>query len=104
MNAIASTAVSGMQTAQRSLQAAAHDVASQGARGFRRQDMEARDLKALDRIDLASRPEFIQAPRPAVSVQADLDVQLRAKNAYLANLAVFRAFDRMTGSLLDRIA
>lgn len=104
MNAITSTAVSGMQTAQRSLQSAAHDVAVQGTRGFRRQDVEAKEMKALDRVNPPTRREFLHDPQPAVSVQADLDVQLRAKNAYLANLAVFRAFDRMTGSLLDRMA
>jgi len=45
--------------------------------------------------------DFVRAPRPGVSLEADMGVMLRAKNAGLANLSVFHAFDRMTGSLLD---
>jgi hypothetical protein len=30
--------------------------------------------------------------------------QLQAKNAYLANLSVFRTADRMAGALLDKTA
>ena len=38
------------------------------------------------------------------ALEADVVAQLQAKNAYLANLAVFKAADKMAGVLLDKTA
>ena len=41
------------------------------------------------------------AKAPGDSLESDVVGLLQAKNAFLANLAVFRAGDRMMGALLD---
>ena len=35
------------------------------------------------------------------SLESDMVGQLQAKNSFLANLAVFKTSDKMTGALLD---
>lgn len=81
----ATQALSGMNRSQDSLQRHAHNLANLGTEGFRR--------------STASGP----APAPGAALEADLVGQLQAKNAFLANLAVFRSSDAMTGSLLDAL-
>ena len=85
MQIVATQAVSGMNRSQDSLQRHAHNLANLGTEGFRRHT--------------GSGPA--SAPGPAL--EADLVGQLQAKNAFLANLAVFHASDAMTGSLLDAL-
>jgi flagellar basal body rod protein FlgB len=96
MNSITSIALSGLQAAQSSMQASAHNIANADTPNFRPQQVVQQA-----RPDGGVEVDFVRAPRPGVSLEADMGVMLRAKNAGLANLSVFHAFDRMTGSLLD---
>jgi len=41
------------------------------------------------------------ASQPGASLETDVVTQLQAKNAFLANLAVFKTQDRMAGTLMD---
>lgn len=96
MSSIASIAVSGMSAAQFGLQASAHNIANLNSADFRRQQV-VQSTQALGGVRVSIAP----APQPGHAPEADLVAQLQAKNAFLANLAMFRANDRMTGSLLD---
>lgn len=89
-------ALSGMTAAQGSLQVAAHNIANQGTPGFRRQQaVLSADASGGVQASLAT------AKAPGDSLESDVVGLLQAKNAFLANLAVFRAGDRMMGALLD---
>lgn len=81
----ATQALSGMNRSQDSLQRHAHNLANLGTEGFRR--------------STDSGP----ASASGSAIETDLVGQLQAKNAFMANLAVFRASDAMTGSLLDAL-
>jgi flagellar hook protein FlgE len=88
-----------MNAAQTQLRASAHNVANFDTDGFRRQQVQ-------------------QTPQPEGGVAAtitladtagsdlvrDVVTQLAAKNAFLANLAVFKTSNRMAGALLDERA
>lgn len=99
MGSTASIALSGMQAAQQQLNAAAGNVANLGTSGYRRQrvtqtpDPQGGVATRLDRASVAGE-----------ALAQDLVAQLQARNAYFANLAMFRATDRMAGVLLDQIA
>lgn len=99
MSSISATALSGMSAAQSSLHASAHNIANLGTTAFRRQQAVPAE-QALGGLSTTLR----QSPQPGNALGADLVTQLQAKNAFLANLAVFRAHDRMTGSLLDAVS
>jgi len=95
MATTASIALSGMNAAQVALNTSAHNIANQSTPGFRRQ-------------------QVVQTPQPeggvvastttaaaeGASIERDVVAQLQAKNAFLANLAVFKSSDQMAGSLL----
>lgn len=95
MATTASIALSGMNAAQVALNASAHNIANLSTPGFRRQ-------------------QVVQTPQPeggvvantktaaveGAGIERDVVAQLQAKNAFLANLAVFKASDQMAGSLL----
>ena len=98
MNSTSAIALSGMSAAQLGLQASAHNIANLNTAGFRRQQA-VQGAEAAGGVVTTLR----QAPQPGHSLEADVVSQLQAKNAFLANLAVFRAQDRMTGSLLDTL-
>lgn len=92
----ASTAVSGMNAAQAGLRTSAHNIANLGTEGFRRQHVVAAEgahggvTTTVNRSDTAG-----------ASLETDVVGLLQSKNAFLANLSVFRTSDRMMGSLLD---
>jgi hypothetical protein len=46
----------------------------------------------------------MQTQLPGNAIADDVLSQLQAKNAFLANSAVFRTHDRMTGSLLSAVS
>jgi len=96
MMSTSAIALSGMSAAQGSLQVAAHNIANQGTPGFKRQ-------QAVLTADAAGgvQASLATAKEPGASMESDVVGLLQAKNAFLANLAVFRASDRMTGALLD---
>jgi flagellar basal body rod protein FlgG len=99
MTSSSAIALSGMNAAQAGLQASAHNLANLGTSGSRRQ-----------RVDQSAAPgggvTATVSPEATAgnSEVADVVGLLQAKNAFLANLAVFRAADRMTGTLLDQAA
>lgn len=85
-----------MNAAQTRLQVSAHNIANLGTDGFQRQQVVQSDSTSGGASVSLSR-----APDAGSSMEADMVGLLQAKNAFLANLAVFRASDRMMGSLLD---
>lgn len=99
MGSSTSIALSGMQAAQQQLNAAAGNVANLGTPGYRRQQV----VQTADpQGGVSTRSERVVVAGEAL-VQ-DVVAQLQARNAYLANLAVFRSADRLAGVLLDRTA
>lgn len=88
-----------MNAAQASLQSSAHNIANLDTAGFRRQRVEQSPVTGGGVATSVS-----QEAAAGDSEVADVVGLLQAKNALLANLAVFRTADRMTGALLDRAA
>jgi len=88
-----------MSAAQATLHASAHNIANLGTSPFRRQKMVQ-----TEQAQGGVRTSLRQLPQSGHALEADLVTQLQAKNAFLANLAVFRAQDRLTGSLLDAVS
>jgi len=98
MSSIPAIAMSGMSAAQSSLRTSAHNIANLGTSNFRRQEL----VQMTDRSGGVS-TSVRRAPQPGDAAETDLVNQLQAKHAFLASLAVFRANDSMTGSLLDAV-
>ena len=97
MSSISSIALSGMNAAQTQLASAAHNVANLNTTGFRRQEVSQAtqpDGGVLATVTTSS----VAGP----ALEADMVSQLQAKNAFLANLAVFKTHDKMAGALLDQ--
>jgi flagellar basal body rod protein FlgC len=94
-----SIAVSGMSAAQLAMQASAHNIANQNSAHFRRQQV----VQAAQPSGGTS-AAVTQAQQPGGAIETDLVALLEAKNAFLANLAVFRAGERTSGSLLDAVS
>ena len=89
-------ALSGLQAASQQMATAAHNIANADTPGFQRQ----RALQqALPNGGVASTVQTQAVPGAALA--SDVVDQLAAKNAFLANLAVFRTERKATGSLLD---
>lgn len=96
MNSTPAIARSGMQAAMSQLQAVGHNIANLGTADFRRAQVQA----------TASPQGGVQTTMTAAPVAgsapaADMVGLLQAKNAFLANLAVFKTSEQMMGSLLD---
>ncbi len=89
-------ALSGMNAAGIGLQASAHNIANLATRGFRR-EVALQASSPLGGVTAS----LARAPGPGNSLDTDVVGLLRSKDSFLANLAVFRAGDRMLGSLLD---
>ena len=98
MNSSSAIALSGLAAAQLGLQVSAHNIANLNTAGFRRQQA----VQSADPSGGVS-TTVRQAVQAGDALEADVVGQLEAKNAFLANLAVFRAQDRMAGSLLDTL-
>lgn len=96
MASLSSIALSGMHAAQTHLQATAHNVANLNTDRFTRQEVT---LKAQSQGGVSASVNAVSAPGSAR--ETDVVTQLQAKNAFLANLAVFKTSDRMAGALLD---
>jgi len=99
MSSTSAISLSGLSAAQRSLQTSAHNIANLGTDKFRRQEL----VPTTNRSGGVA-TSLRQAAQPSHAIETDLVHQLQAKNAFLANLAVFRAQDRMAGSLLDAVS
>ncbi len=99
MTSISSIALSGMHAAQAALDTAAHNVANANTPGFRRQETTQKAL-AGNGVTAAITRASTEGP----ALETDMVAQLQAKNAFLANLAVFKTSDQMAGALLSKKA
>lgn len=96
MNSIPSIALSGMNAAQDQMNNAAHNIANANTQGFRRREVRQQEVPeggVSTTVDVAA--------GPGESLATDLVGLLQGKNAFLANLSVFRTHSRMLGNLLD---
>ena len=98
MSSISSISLSGMNAAQTALSASAFNIANLGTDGFRRQQVE----------QTSAAPAGVSAtlgptPAPGDAIVTDMVDMLQAKNAFLANLAVFKTSAKMAGPLLNAI-
>lgn len=99
MTSISSIALSGMQAAQASLNSSAHNVANLTTPNFRREEV-ALSAQVGGGVNVSHQQSRVQG----ASLEADVVAQLQAKNAFLANLAVFKSSNQMAGALLDKTA
>ena len=89
-------ALSGMRAASQAMRSSAHNLANLQTPEFRR-----------ERVAYSTQPDggvsasAYLAQEPGASMETDLVEQLQARNAFLANLAVFRTSSRVRGSLVD---
>lgn len=96
MTAISSIALSGMNAAQTTLNASAHNVANLNTSGFRRQEV-VQTAQVAGGVSTT----LTKASAVGSSLESDVVAQLQAKNSFLANLAVFKTSDKMAGALLN---
>jgi flagellar hook protein FlgE len=99
MSSIRSIALSGMNAAQVQLETAAGNIANAQTKGYRR-----REVQQSPQADGGVASRVLAATQSGPSLEADLVGQLQAKNAFLANLSVFKTSDSLLGSLLDKKA
>jgi len=92
-----SIATSGMNAAQLKLQASAHNIANLSTDGFRREQV----VQVAAPNGAGVEASLARSSAVGSSMETDLVGLLQGKNAFLANLAVFRASERMHGALLD---
>lgn len=98
MTSISSITLSGMNAAQAVLNSSAHNIANLDTPSFHRQEVHQK-VQADGGVETALTTARIEG----ASLEADVVAQLQAKNAFLANLAVFKTSDKMAGALLDQI-
>lgn len=96
MASISSIALSGMNAAQTTLNSTAHNIANMNTSGFRRQEV-IQNIQASGGVSTA----LTTSSADGASIETDVVTQLQSKNAFLANLAVFKTSDKMAGALLD---
>ena len=96
MKSIANIATSGMQAAQTRMQSSANNVANLATDNFRREEVQ-QSAQAGGGVQTT----LGRSAQTGPALEQDVVAQLQAKNAFLMNLAVFKASDRMTGALLD---
>ena len=93
---ISSIASSGMNAALATLNSSAHNVANMNTNGFHRQEV-IQSAQAGGGVSTA----LTKSSAVGSSLETDMVTQLQAKNSFLANLAVFKASDKMAGALLN---
>ena len=96
MNSLSSIALSGLQAASQQAQASAHNIANSQTPDFRR-ELVRQNANAEGGVETTA----VRAAQPGAALEEDVVGQMQARNAYLANLQVFRSADRMAGALLD---
>jgi flagellar hook protein FlgE len=99
MSSINSIALSGMKAAQVQLDSSAGNVANAQTGGYRR-----REVQQSTQIDGGVATQVVASAQQGPSLETDLVNQLQAKNAFLANLSVFKTSNAMAGALLDKKA
>jgi flagellar hook protein FlgE len=98
MSSISSIRLSGMNAAQTALSASAFNIANLGTDSFRRQQVEQASV-----VPAGVSAALGQAAVPGDAMVTDFVDMLQAKNAFLANLAVFKTSAKLAGTLLDTI-
>ena len=98
MSSVSSISSSGMNAARTALSASAFNIANLGAEGFRRQQVEPTSMAPA-----GVSATLGQAAVPGDAMATDLVDMLQAKNAFFANLAIFKTSAKMAGTLLDTI-
>lgn len=88
-----------MVAAQMRLGSSAHNVANLETNPFRRQEVSQKEQKGGGVPSSVSK-----STRQGPAMETDMVAQLQAKNAFLANLAVFKTSNQMAGALLDKTA
>ena len=96
---VSAIALSGMNAAQTGLQVAAHNIANLNTEGFRRQQVLQSSVAPAGVSTTLTR-----SAESGEAMLTDMIGLLQSKNAFLANLAVFRHRDDTLGSLLDAVA
>lgn len=96
MSSLSAISLSGMSAAQTALDASAHNIANLATGDFRRAQVTQASTSSG-----GVTTSLTQAAERGNAIEADMVGQLVAKNAFLANLAVFRTSDRMLGEFLD---
>lgn len=96
MNTLASISLSGMNAAQVQLQSSAHNIANNSTEGFKRQEV---NLQAQAGGGVTA--SVSKRAEAGSALEKYVINQLSAKNAFLANLAVFKRSNEMAGALLD---
>ncbi len=99
-SSITSIASSGLQAAQLQLQSSAHNIANLQTDGFKRQAVAQQARPDGAGVDAS----VTRVAEAGAALEADVVGQLAAKNAFLANLAVFRTGEQLLGSLFDERA
>ncbi|RCX09162.1 flagellar basal body protein [Extensimonas vulgaris] len=96
MNALSSTALSGLQAAQLRLDAAASNIANANTPGYRR-------VSALQQAtpDGGVQAQLQRAPQAGAALEQDVVEQLSATYAFKANLRTLQAQQQTLGALLD---
>lgn len=88
-----------MNAAKATLNSSAHNIANMNTSGFRRQEVvQAAQIGGGVSTAIAT------ASVEGSSVETDVVEQLKAKNSYLANLAVFKTSNKIAGALLETTA
>ncbi len=77
----------------------AHNIANTSTPGFR-----SEVVSQSEQVGGGVTAKVSQAAEPGESLEADMVGQLEDKNAFLANLRVFKTGDQMMGALLDATA
>ena len=99
MTSVSSISLSGMNAAQTRLDCSAHNIANTETTPFQRQEVIQTEQK-----DGGVSTSLGKSAVEGSALETDMVAQLQAKNAFLANLAVFKTSNQMTGALLDRKA
>ena len=99
MSSISSISLSGMNAAQTQLGVAAGNLANSQTGGYQR-----RAVQQSPQADGGVSTQVVQVERAGPALETDMVAQLQAKNAFLANLSVFKTGNAMAGALLDQKA
>jgi flagellar hook-associated protein FlgK len=99
MSSINTIALSGMNAAQMALDASASNVANASTPGYKRLEV-VNTPQSGGGVTATVRA----SDQEGASLEADAVSQLQAKNAFLANLAVFKTSNKLAGALLDKEA
>ena len=91
-----SIAQSGLNAAVRQMNSAAHNIANQQTPEFHRQQVVQTEQSG-EGVETSLK----KSSKEGAALETDVVTQLQSKNAFAANLAVFKALDRMAGALVD---